>query len=1093
MLTGFEALGAASAVLQVISFAGSVASQCYKIYDGQITSQQDLETYATQMIDAVGRVQNRYPLIPQGSADEKKLAEIAKQCIEAAKALETETQSVTKLCKKGSLSKAFHGAFRATRHKGKIEQLEKSLQGYKELMEAHLLLKLCTKSDAIQQQQSTVFPSLEKDVQNLILQIAEGYQKTGDLIRVEQHTTRRLINTEANATRKEIHEEVRGLGTTLFSSSQHERLLKSLKVSEMNQRYHDVMDSADASFERVFLSYDRVTSENQSELDSAGYETSEDGMSDTNSVRTESDISEHGLFQIDQVWTQFTSWLSSNDEQVFWIRGKPGSGKSTLMKFVVDSDNTKHLLASWRPGAKIMSHFFWKIGTRSQNSVKGLLCSLIHCFLDGNTAMIDLVLEHFAASSSKDSYHDWSVRDLETVLFLAMNSQTQAICIFLDALDELSDRERVVDLKNLITKLNAYDNVKVCVSSRPETQLLNMFGAISTKSLRLEDLTRPEMAVYVRKEFQAVEAENQTSPAFQEQLAEKLLYKAEGVFLWLFLAIKSVISGIRNYDDQAILLERLNELPRDLEDLYADMWSRLNSDNSVYRESAARYFNYAITTIRPDFISYSPTSTEPMDLSRLTLAEVALAETTDMHHMLTPGFDKKDFPDLKSMCKTTSANIESRCAGLLQLRSHSTLLPEIPQDYRLLLQEVSFVHRTAHDFLVDTEAGQRILNHRNDSSLPADTAIRLVRSQLCLAIILHMQFKTVTDLGYFVGGLDDFVHRFGDLQAAESILSVAQDLFSKDVMTFPRPRGFPRSGSLSLLARYFPTFDNFIMSSLKSINSFSVATDVLRELSVRRQKDLPLPFVRQIIDLGADPHAPGLSRIPLFITSQPPRVFSHKVTSFEIILRNSFNSLLAPPELDELFELDTALCADLIEIMAPTSANWCRKMLVARELGQSGQEEDCPRGLMRWESSSSNYHSWAVCEVDVRFLLMQFLAAAFSQDSPPSTQKLLKLLENFKKPFARIRYVVGFSERKEDRPCYRILKQEPLQGILSDIFTIGHVVRINFDEILPIIELPETAERVSIDAEVDMLVQEGFLSEVPYENPSFFPSLLALR
>ncbi|KAM0544845.1 hypothetical protein ACHAPJ_011590 [Fusarium lateritium] len=588
MLTGFEALGAASAVLQVISFASSVTSQCYKIYNGQVTTQEDLEAYAAQMTDAVGRVQNRYPLIPQGSSDEKKLAEIAQRCIEAAKALEAETQQVTKLCKKRSISKAIYGTFLATRHKGKIEQLEKSLQAYKEVMEAHLLLKLCTKSDAIEQQQSTVFPSLERDVQNLISQIAGGYQKTEDLIRVEQHTTRGLITTEAIATRREVHDEVRGLGTSLFSSSQHERLLKSLKASEMNQRYHDVMDSAEASFERVFLSYERVTSNDQSGPDTTEHEMSKDIISESSSVRTGPDMSEDDLLEIDQAWTGFTSWLESNDQEIFWVRGKPGSGKSTLMKFVIENESTSRLLVSWRPDARIVSHFFWKIGSPPQNSIKGLLCSLLYSALDGNSAMIDRVLEHFKASSSKDSYHDWSVRDLEEVLFLTLESQIQPICFFIDGLDEVSDKERILDVKRLITKLNAFNNIKVCVSSRPETQLLNMFDAMGVRNLRLEDLTRPEMAAHVRKEFQAVQADKQVSPSFREELADMLLEKAEGVFLWLFLAMKSVIGGIQNRDDQMTLRQRLYELPRELEDLYAEMWSRLNANNSVYRKTAER-------------------------------------------------------------------------------------------------------------------------------------------------------------------------------------------------------------------------------------------------------------------------------------------------------------------------------------------------------------------------------------------------------------------------------------------------------------------------------------------------------------------------
>ncbi|KAK5091855.1 hypothetical protein LTR70_001166 [Exophiala xenobiotica] len=50
----------------------------------------------------------------------------------------------------------------------------------------------------------------------------------------------------------------------------------------------------------------------------------------------------------DYIWnTIFTRWLmQSQDDTIFWISGKPGSGKSTLMKYIVSSPQTQHFLNS---------------------------------------------------------------------------------------------------------------------------------------------------------------------------------------------------------------------------------------------------------------------------------------------------------------------------------------------------------------------------------------------------------------------------------------------------------------------------------------------------------------------------------------------------------------------------------------------------------------------------------------------------------------------------------------------------------------------------------------------------------------------------
>lgn len=49
------------------------------------------------------------------------------------------------------------------------------------------------------------------------------------------------------------------------------------------------------------------------------------------------------------------SWLNSSQEGILWIHGKPGSGKTTLMKYLVDGFHN-HTIDSYRP--TITSVFF---------------------------------------------------------------------------------------------------------------------------------------------------------------------------------------------------------------------------------------------------------------------------------------------------------------------------------------------------------------------------------------------------------------------------------------------------------------------------------------------------------------------------------------------------------------------------------------------------------------------------------------------------------------------------------------------------------------------------------------------------------------
>jgi flagellar biosynthesis GTPase FlhF len=76
---------------------------------------------------------------------------------------------------------------------------------------------------------------------------------------------------------------------------------------------------------------------------------------------------------------RFLHWLK-NDNGVFHISGKAGSGKSTLMKLLLNHDNTEEVLSDWAGDKKLIfaSFFFWKSSqNHDQCSLEGLYRSIL--------------------------------------------------------------------------------------------------------------------------------------------------------------------------------------------------------------------------------------------------------------------------------------------------------------------------------------------------------------------------------------------------------------------------------------------------------------------------------------------------------------------------------------------------------------------------------------------------------------------------------------------------------------------------------------------------------------------------------------------
>jgi hypothetical protein len=77
-------------------------------------------------------------------------------------------------------------------------------------------------------------------------------------------------------------------------------------------------------------------------------------------------------------------WLRLQDHDgLFWIKGSPASGKSTIMKFAQSHQQTYSLLKTWAGDHKlgIAEHFFWIAGSPHQRSELFMLRNLCYQLL----------------------------------------------------------------------------------------------------------------------------------------------------------------------------------------------------------------------------------------------------------------------------------------------------------------------------------------------------------------------------------------------------------------------------------------------------------------------------------------------------------------------------------------------------------------------------------------------------------------------------------------------------------------------------------------------------------------------------------------
>ncbi|CAG9981279.1 unnamed protein product [Clonostachys byssicola] len=1044
MATGIEALGAACAILQVIQVAGSIISNCKKVYDGKPTIDHDLELYAGRLADTTNAVQSRCKAMAEDRPFKynERLDTLARECISVANELEAEVCSVTAMQKKGSLFRAVNAVLKASSQRKKIEGMESTLSRCRIVMETEMISHLCSQSDAIELQQKEEFKELADDVQLLVAQISCGYTKLEELVRKENDWTRGVVVQESGKTQKAVTEhitkEMGALSADAELKAQREALVQSLKFPEMNQRYNDLMSSKRASFTRLFESYRAVTSKKD---DSSDTELSDASIFEPEPRRKD---------EIDDAWEDFVKWLCS-DNSLFCIRGKPGSGKSTLVKFIVGTGNTKELLRQWSPEAAIISHFFWKIGSNPQNSIKGFLCSLVYRSLNESSETVKQILDRFPTLSSKVSYHDWSDDELKSVFYFILKNDSRKLCIFVDGLDEISNTDGLYALIKLIEEISKFPNIKICVSSRPETLVTNWLTKQNVPSILLEDLTRPEMREFVQKELRPFVPEYISKDTYS-RLVHDLVFKAQGVFLWLVLATKSVVVGIQNGDSHDLLLARLKGLPGELKDLYADMWRRLNENSPVYRETAARFFKYALDKkgVVPMFPEVGFPSGFP-EVWQATLFQIACAESVETQDLLLREGKTLNTSEVIELCNKTTAAIQTRCAGLLRVTpvsmsgrtiqfvgdANSVEAPEASKEVEdALFSGVNFIHRTAHDFLTDTEIGQEILRHGALSE--REMEFKLVKGLLCLLHFLNSEFGLMGRSGTLIGRailLAKDQDQKGMDEAAD-LLRLIQTQYDKGAIGTDRPSWQKQPPFLSHLTD-FNHMDDFVISSLKKADSRELATAVLREawdpdqsLYYSRNRMPTVKLVQALISMGADPHAYGQNLDQGMGRMEP---FAREGSAFTNLLSSGNRSI---GDGDHLGGEAARYLLMAAVSMAFTCPDLSGTTLVLARFKENGEMSILNQ---TWLNSLGGFlrptSPGIIYEVDFKFLLLQLLSglAVDIDEASRGTSRVDELLPRLENPSAVIRYIVTIDKESKAKIAHKIAPQLSSTAEASDL------------------------------------------------------------
>ncbi|KAI5456380.1 hypothetical protein BGZ63DRAFT_435209 [Mariannaea sp. PMI_226] len=574
--------------------------------------------------------------------------------------------------------------------------------------------------------------------------------------------------------------------------------------------------------------------------------------------------------------TSFCEWLETGDG-LFWVKGKAGSGKSTLMKFLAAHSATQTKLQVWAANQRVItaSHFFWNAGNSMQKSLTGLLQTLLYQVLKECPELIEVVCPSRWTTMFESAHAEtWDETELLSAFekLSCQKSLPARFCFFIDGLDEYTAGEKrykgtFSELIDPLKTLVSSDSIKICVSSRPWNAFNDSFSQVKWQ-LQLEDVTKDDIRAYVEDELK-------DNTRFQElaqrdsrctQIPDTIVERARGVFLWVYLVVLSLQRGLSEEDNYLDLQQRLNQLPDDLEDYFRHI---LQSIEQVYWDQSARIFRVVID------------AEQSLPLLGFEFFDQEMNDPAYAIHMKAQPMPSED---IHATCERLKKRLNARCRDLLSVT-------DITEEVGMFRFQVDFLHRTVRDFFLDTGVMEEITKQRATRNF--NSHLSLCKIMLALGKVMPIEqsdprvynhiFTFADSLMYYAQQLEESYEQNYETQQKSSVLETFEILDELDRSNSERLRSLsfhwanlknPPKGSFqeyrqktflasAIQARLSLYVESQLRQNMSQIQAkrgrplldYALRPTMVTPLKMSSQEQGPvLPIVRLLLDFGADPN-----------------------------------------------------------------------------------------------------------------------------------------------------------------------------------------------------------------------------------------------
>ncbi|KAK4159498.1 hypothetical protein QBC43DRAFT_326990 [Cladorrhinum sp. PSN259] len=277
-------------------------------------------------------------------------------------------------------------------------------------------------------------------------------------------------------------------------------------------------------------------------------------------------------------WSVWQAWLESGvggmaARRSIWIHGIPGSGKSVMASFIIESIRES---CQTKPTKRLGHAYYY-----------------FHFSQNTNQAAAPTFLRWIVGQFIRQA--EWAPRQLKTLYEGGYNPTVlelleileqvlhkfDTVYVVVDGLDEIESRSELLAVLAELSTAMRFSKLRLLATSRPEYDIHDALSSISDTMSMSNDFVEQDIRVVVHEWIT-------TSPRMRrwqhmgQVIEDVICARAQGMFRWVACQIV-IIERIR---EETKLIEALSNLPKDLHQVYMRVLERVPADDRLFVQRA---------------------------------------------------------------------------------------------------------------------------------------------------------------------------------------------------------------------------------------------------------------------------------------------------------------------------------------------------------------------------------------------------------------------------------------------------------------------------------------------------------------------------